>query len=150
MSPIPALYKSAVRKVVDLIDELQTTTGNPEIAYHDWESRADENKLPKVTLLGIDGFTFEENRGLWVVRFGIGLSSWQDTNLLNEMEMLGVIHAMTGEGTKFAYLDPETGEELSELVVAAWNLSPMAQTQLRNYRTISIELLRTAGDGLNI
>jgi hypothetical protein len=32
----------------------------------------------------------------------------------------------------------------SELVTSAWQLSPMAKSEFRNYRTISIELLRTA------
>lgn len=149
MSAIPMIYKSVIRHIVDLIGEISSTTGNHEISYHDWESRADENTLPKETLIGLEGFTFNENKGLWVTRFGIALSSYQDTNLLNEIEMLGIIHDSTGEGKKIKLLDPIEGEELSEMVVAAWDLAPMGQSQLRNYRTISIELLRTAGDGDN-
>lgn len=143
------IYKSVIRHIVDLIGEIGTTTGNQDVEYHDWESRSDENTLPKKTLIGLEGFTFSENKGLWVVRFGIALSSYQDDNLLNEIEMLGVIHDLTGEGKKIRLLDPIEGEELSEMVVAAWDLSPMGQSQLRNYRTISLEILRTAGDGDN-
>jgi hypothetical protein len=143
------IYKSVIRHIVDLIGEIGSTTGNQNVLYHDWESRSDENDLPKQTLIGLEGFTFSENKGLWVVRFGIALSSYQDDNLLNEIEMLGVIHEFTGEGAKFKMLDPVEGEEVSEMVVAAWDLSPMGQSQLRNYRTVSIELLRTAGDGDN-
>lgn len=148
-SPIPSIYKSIIRHIVDLIGEISVTTGNQNIQYHDWESRSDENDLPKKTLIGVEGFTFTENKGLWVVRFGIALSSYQDVNLLNEIEILGIIHESTGEGSKIRLLDPVEGEELSEMVVAAWDLSPMGQSQLRNYRTISIELMRTAGDGEN-
>ena len=149
MSPIPMIYKSVIRHIVDLIGEISSTTGNHEISYHDWESRSDENELPKQTLIGMEGFTFTENKGLWVVRFGIAVSSYQDTNLLNEIEMLGLIHDSTGEGSKVKMLDPIEGEEVTEMVVAAWDLSPMGQSQFRNYRTVSIELLRTAGDGDN-
>lgn len=144
------IYKSIVRHIVDLIEDIRTTTGNLEIQYHDWESRNDENNLPKVPLLGLEGFTFSENRGLWTIRAGLALSSYQDVNLLNEVEMLGIIHEKTGEGTKIRLLNPEDASEVSELVVAAWELAPMAQSQLRNYRTISVELLRTAGTGENL
>lgn len=148
-SPIPSIYKSIIRHIVDLIGEISATTGNHNIQYHDWESRADENELPKMTLIGLEGFTFNENEGLWVVRFGIALSSYQDANLLNEIEILGILHEWTGEGTKIKLLDPVEGNEVSEMVVGAWELSPMGQSQFRNYRTISIELMRTAGDGSN-
>ena len=60
-SMISGLYKSIVRSTSDLIEEIKTTTGNQEIEYHAWESRADEDKLPTKTLIGIDGFSFEEN-----------------------------------------------------------------------------------------
>lgn len=148
-SPIPGIYRSILRTLVDLIGEISSTTGNQEIQYHDWESRADENDLPKKTLIGLEGFTFSENKGMWIIRFGLALSSYQDDNLLNEIEMLGVIHEHTGEGKKVKLLDPIEGDEISELVVVAWDLAPMGQSQLRNYRTISIELMRTAGDGEN-
>lgn len=141
---LSSVYKSVVRSVVDLIAEINSTIPGLEAKYQDWESRYDENTLPKTTLMGVDGFTWQENQGLWVTRFGLALSSYRDANLITEMEILDVIHQRTGEGKKINMLDPVTGELITELVVSAWDLSPMAQSQYRNYRTVSIELLRTA------
>jgi hypothetical protein len=145
MKILSSIYKSLVRSVVDLIDEINAVnlTDSP-MQYISWDSRYDEDKLPATTLLGIDGFTWTENKGLWVTRYGLGLSSYRDANLLNEIDIIDKIHAATGEHQKIRLLDPETGDEIAEMVTAAWELAPMAQSQMRNYRTISIELLRTA------
>lgn len=142
MSVIPQIYKSIIRSTVDLISIIAETTGNHDIQYHNWESRADENELPQVTLLGPEGFTFEENGGLWVVRYGLTLSTWQDRELLDEVEIVGIIHDVTGERKKLKLLDTVTGAEASEMYTSAWQVAPMAQSQFRNYRSIGIELLR--------
>lgn len=69
---------------------------------------------------------------------------WLDANLLNEIEILDIIHNRTGEKKKINILNPLDGELLTEMVVTSWQLAPMAQSQLRNYRTISLELMRTS------
>jgi hypothetical protein len=140
---ISNIYKSLLRSTGDLLEEIKSTIGHQDIQYWSWESRAQENELPRMTLIGLDAFTFEENQGLWLVRYSIGLSSYQDAHLLREMEILNIIHDRTGEGKKLKLLDGTTGAELSEMVTTAWHLSPMSQSELRNYRTVSIELLRT-------
>jgi hypothetical protein len=141
---LSSIYKSLIRGTVDIIDEINTTDVGRNVAYHSWESRSDENDLPHQTLLGVDSFMFEENKGRWIIRYSLGLSSYHDANLLNELEILDILHERTGEGKKTPLLDPVTGDILSELVTSAWQLAPMAQSEFRNYRTISIELLRTA------
>lgn len=140
---LSSIYKSLIRYVLDVISEINATMPGELVTYQDWENRFDENSLPRNTLLGIDGFNFDENQGLWIVRFGLALSSYRDANLLNEIDILDIIRNRTGEKQKIAMLHPETGEEVTEMVVAAWHLAPMAQSEYRNYRTISIELLRT-------
>ncbi|MBU6393277.1 MAG: hypothetical protein KGQ75_01755 [Sphingomonadales bacterium] len=67
-----------------------------------------------------------------------------DANLLNEIEILDIIHNRTGEKKKVNIFDPLTGELITEMVVTSWQQAPMAQSQLRNYRTVSIELMRTS------
>lgn len=141
---LSSIYKSIVRNTVDLISDINATMPGVDLRYQDWESRFDENSLPKTNLLGVDGFTWEENNGLWVTRHGLALSSYRDANLLNEIELIDAIHAWTGERKKLDILNPVTGELVGEFVVAAWQLAPMAQSQFRNYRTISLELLRTS------
>jgi hypothetical protein len=123
---ISNIYKSIVRSTVDLIEVLKSTTGDDAIQYWSWESRADENKLPSSTLLGVDAFAFEENRGLWNVRYALALSSYRDANLLNEITLIDIIQKSTGEGKKVTLRNSEGNPE-SEMVVSAWQLAPMAQ-----------------------
>lgn len=142
MSVIPHIYKSIIRNTQDLITKIGDTTGNRDIQFHQWDARMEENKLPEATLLGIEGFTFQENGGLWVVRYGLTLSTWQDLNLLDEIEIVGILHDVTGEKTKVAMLDDQTGTEVGEMICSAWELAPAVQTSLRNYKSVGIELLR--------
>lgn len=144
---LSAIYKSIIRNTVDLISEINATIPGANVQYQDWESRFDENKLPNTTLLGVDGFTWEENRGLWLTRYGLALSSYRDANLLNEIEILDLIQTKTGEKKKISILNPSTGELVTEMVITAWHLAPMAQSEFRNYRTISLELMRTSTVG---
>lgn len=140
---IEPIYKSIVRWTTDLIEELNATGDYPQLEYHDWENRADENKLPVGALLGIDGFSFDENQGLWIIRTAMALSSHRDQNLINEIEIINAIHRRTGVGEKVPLREMVAGEQVSELKVVDWQLMPMAQSLLRNYRTIGMELHRT-------
>jgi hypothetical protein len=140
---ISSLYKSLQRTVVEMIDEFKKETGHQNFSYWSWENRADENELPKENLVGIGGFDFEENEGLWVIKWSIGLSPWEDLNLDKQITMLDVIHRMVGHGRKIAMLDPQTGAEISQLVVSDFNIAPATTTEFRNYRVVSMEMLRT-------
>lgn len=142
-SIVAPVYKSIMRALTDLIAELNATGQYPTVGYQDWESRADESNLPKQTLIGMDGFAFDENEGRWLIRFALGVSSYKDSNLLVEMEMIDWFQQRLGEGNKIKLLDPVDGSEVSELLITTFNLLPMAQSEQRNYRTIGIELKRT-------
>lgn len=113
------------------------------ISYHNWESRSPEENLPSHTLIGTDGFSFDENAGLWIIRFALAVSSFRDTNLLTEIELIGYLQERYGEGKKIDLLRLSDGAVASELVVSAFKVQPMAQSEQRNYRTLGIELLRT-------
>lgn len=145
-SVIEPVYKSILRWTTDLIEELNATGQYPALEYQPWESRSDENTLPQKTLLGIDGFSFDENDGRWLVAFAFGLSSYRDENLLSEVELLDALHRRTGKGSKIPLLEMELGEQINELVVTDWQLLPMAQSELRNYRTVGVEVKRTGLD----
>jgi len=142
-SPIPAIYKSIIRATSDLIRELNETGLYGQIAYHNWEERGAEQTLPKYTLIGVDGFSFIENDGLWNIRYALALSSYNDVNLLNEIDLIARIHERFGEREKVDLLQLSDGAVASELVVSTFRMYPMSQSELRNYRTFAIELLRT-------
>ncbi len=143
---IAPIYKSIVRWIGDTVEELSETGGFPPMQYQDWESRGDENKLPEITLVGMDGFSFEENDGLWVIRFALAVSSYRDAGLLNEIELVSELHRRMGQGSKIPLREMDFGEQINELLIADWRLAPMSQSNLRNYRTIGIEALRTGTD----
>ena len=140
---IAPLYKSVLRHTSDMIDAITATGRFPPVGYRDWESRGDEDQLPRITLLGVEGFGFRENQGLWDIRFGLGISSYRDTNLLNEIEMISYIqNQWFGEGCKVPLLN-ELAEIQSELVSTDFEMLPMSQSEIRNYRTLGVELKRT-------
>lgn len=143
-SPIPAVYKSVIRATSDMIEALNATGLYTPIEFHNWEERTPEANLPQLTLIGVDGFSFDENQDLWIIRYALAVSSFRDVNLLNEVELIGDIHERLGEGKKINLLRLTDGEIESELVVSAFKMQPMAQSEQRNYRTIGIELLRTS------
>lgn len=127
-----------------MIETINTEGLYPEdIDYHNWEERTPETKLPQKTLIGTDGFAFDENEGRWIIRFALAVSSYRDTNLLTEIELIGMIDERFGEGKKLDLLKLADGSIASELVVSSFRVLPMAQSEQRNYRTIGIELLRT-------
>lgn len=142
MGDVAQIYKSITRHTTDMIATLNSE-GHGPIQFQNWESRADEEKLPQLTLLGPDGFSFDENKGLWRIRYGLALSSFHDKNLLDEIEILDRIQELSGEKKKVKLLNLTTGVVEDELIVIAWSLLPMSQSLLRNYRTIGIELHRT-------
>lgn len=143
-SPLIApIYKSVIRATVDLIAELNALGDFSLITYHNWESRGDENALPKNTLLGIEGFSFDKNKGLWLVRYALGLSSHRDQNLINEIEIVDEMEQRMGEGNKIKLRNLTSGNEVNELVVTEFQVMPMGQSEIRNYRVIGMELNRT-------
>lgn len=137
------LYKSVLRATNDMIKDIQSTTGDQTITYWSWENRADEDQMPRDPLIGLNGFQFEENGGLWIIRFGVTLSTVDDANLLLEADMIDVVHEWFGEKKTIKLRDPENGDYINDLVSVDFEVSPMGQTQLRNYRTISVEVRRT-------
>lgn len=137
-------YKSVVRSVTDLIKDIQSTTGRfADLQYWSWEDRFDETDMPRVPLIGVNGFTFDENRGQWLVRFGLTVSTVDDANLLDEADLLDVVLDTYGYQKKVAVLDPDTGELINELWSVHCEVLAMSKTALRNYRSVGIELLRT-------
>ncbi|MGN6820264.1 MAG: hypothetical protein ACTHJR_16495 [Sphingomonas sp.] len=142
-SVVKPVYKSLVRHVNDQIDELNNLGNFPTLQYHDFESRGDEDKLPRTTLVGLDGFSFDKNKGLWIIRVALAISSYRDANLLHEMDLIDELEQRMGEEQTIPLREMINGDEVSELYVQKFQIYPMAQSELRNYRTIAMELSRT-------
>lgn len=142
-SPIVPVYKSSIRAVSDLIEELNASGKFNEINFHNFEERGPEINLPRTTLMGLEAFSFDENDGRWVIRFALSLSSYNDADLMNEVELAAAIHKRFREGNKIPLREMTNGDVRSELVVSIFRMLPMAQSELRNYRTFGIELART-------
>lgn len=136
------IYQSLVRHVVDTVDYIRDTGVSSDIEYHDWDSRGDEAELPNVDLIGLAGWTFREDKGLWLVHAGVTISTINDDNLFREIRIADSIHDMWGEGKTVRLLDND-GEEQSQLVVNDFELMAAGQSEKRNYRPIGLELLRT-------
>ena len=143
-SPIPAVYKSIIRAVSDAIDVINADPLYPTpVEYHNWEERTPETQLPQTTLIGTDGFGFDPNEGRWIIRFALAVSSYRDANMLTEVELIGKLDDIFGEGKKINLLSLSDGAIASELLVTQFRVMPMSQSELRNYRTIGMELFRT-------
>src|ERR1044072_4099508 len=111
-SVIMPIYKSLIKHLLDVIAELNTAGTFGVIEYHDWESRGEEKDLPNHTLVGLDGFSFRENKGLWQIRVALAVSSFRDQNLLREIELIDEIHKRFGQDNKVPLLNMSTGDEV--------------------------------------
>lgn len=140
---ISSIYKSILRSVHDLMEHLNGLGRWSVIGYHDWQERGEEENLPPQPLIGLGEFAFTENDGRWLITVAIGFSTYKDENLHNEIEIISEIQKWFGEGNKVALLDELSGLEYNELVVTAFSVLPMSQSEYRNYRTLGVELKRT-------
>lgn len=137
------VYKSIVRAVHDLVNDIETTMPNQPVRYWAWESRLDEDQMPREMLVGLNGLALHENLGQWIIQCSITLSTVDDANLLVEADVIDMIHDRFGEKKKISVLDPDDASVINELVCVDWQVLPMGQTQMRNYRSIGLELRRT-------
>jgi hypothetical protein len=140
------IYKSLVRHLVDTVAEIERSGASPDIEYYPWDSRGDQSELPTKDLIGLAGWTFKEDKGLWLIHTGITLSTFNDENLFREIAILDVIHDMWGEGQTVLLRD-NAGNEITQLVVSDFEMMPAGTSEKRNMRPVGIELLRTAPGG---
>lgn len=138
------IQKSLVRHLVDTIDEIKARGISPDIDFHMWESRGDEDELAQRDLIGPSGWTFREDRGLWMINFGVTISTVNDQNLMREAEIADVLYDMWSEGEVVPLRD-RNGQQISELVVNEFEMLVAGQSEKRNYRPFGLTLLRTNG-----
>jgi len=135
--------KSLMRHLMDTIDAVKAADVSPGLEYYAWDSRSDEAELSEVDLIGLAGWTFKENRGLWDVYAGITISTINDENLFREMAIIDAVHDMFGDDCVIPMRD-DNGDEYTQLVVHEFEMLPAGNSEKRNYRPIGLQLKRTS------
>lgn len=144
---ISDIYKSLVRHVMDAVEDIKLAGISADLTYFAFDSRGEQAELEQTDLLGLAGWAFDENRGLWMIRCGINISTLNDENLFREMEIIDALHDRFGEDSTVPLRNGDTGEEYTTLVVRHFEMLPPLQSEKRNYRPIGLELLRTTTNG---
>lgn len=139
---ISNIYKSLVRHAVDTIESIKDQGVSPLMQYHSWDARGEENELPSVDLIGLAGWTFREDGGLWVINCGVTVSTINDDNLFREALILDIIHDFWGEAITIPLRD-DNGNEYTQLRVEDFEIMPAGQSEKRNYRPVGLGLQRT-------
>lgn len=132
------IYKSLLR----FCDGLCTNAPHA-LEYYAWDSRNEEAELPRRDLVGISGWTYQDDEALLTVSFGLTVSTIEDINLMREIELLDYLHEIAGKGSTIPVLDMVSGLAINELAVSSFNILPTGQSLLRNYRTAALELALT-------
>lgn len=140
---ISNIYKSLVRHIVDAIEDVRRSELSPNVEYYPWDSRGDEAEMPNADLIGLAGWSFSENRGLWEIHCGITISTFNDENLFREVALIDMIHDRFGEEMTVPMRDDD-GFEYTQLVVKEFDMLPAGQSEKRNYRPIGLTLRRTS------
>lgn len=140
---ISNIYKSIVKHLVDTIAEAVGEDISDDLAYYPWDSHGDEAELPPSDLIGLAGWSFQENKGLWEIHCGITISTLNDENLFREVALVDAIHDRFGEECSIPMRD-DTGAEYTQLVVKEFEMLPAGQSEKRNYRPIGLTLRRTS------
>jgi hypothetical protein len=142
---LESLYKSLIRHVQNTIKVVKAQNISTTLEYYAWDSRGEVQEATTGDLIGLAGWSFKENGGLWEVRAGLTLSTYNDVNLFREVKILNIIHDMWGESSQVAMVDKTTGVEFTQLVVVDFDMLPGGgSAEQRNYRPIGIDLLRTS------
>lgn len=139
------IYKSLVRHLNDTLDDAKEKVST-EVAYYAFDSRGDISEMEVRDLVGLGGWTFKEDNGLWIVHVGITVSTLNDEHLFREMDIVDTIHDFWGEGKTVRLLNT-LGDEVGQLVVSDFEMMAAGTSEKRNFRPIGIELLRTGNNG---
>lgn len=140
---ISNIYASLLKHLVASIDKAVADGVSADLQYYAWDSRGDAAELPETDLIGLAGWSFGENRGLWEIHCGITISTLSDENLFREVALVDVIHELWGEEAIIPMLDDD-GNEYTQLVVKEFDMLAAGQSEKRNFRPIGLTLRRTS------
>lgn len=141
---ISNIYKSLVRQITDDVERAKAGV-SPDLQYHSWDTRAEEAELPPTDLVGLAGWTFDEDRGLWTVHCGITISTINDQHMLREIDLIDLFHDSWGEQRTIPLYD-DAGTEAGQLMVDHFEILVAGYSEKRNYRPLGMTLRRTANE----
>ena len=142
---LESLYKSLIRHVQTTIKAVKAAGISTTLEYYAWDSRGEVQEAATADLIGLAGWSFKENGGLWEIRTGLTLSTYNDVNLFREVKILNIIHDLWGEQNPVPMVDKDTGVEFTQLVVVDFDMLPGGgSAEQRNYRPIGVDMLRTS------
>lgn len=143
MYNLSSIYKSLISHIQNMIEEARMKGISDDLQYYAWDSRGELGELDNTDLVGLSNWTFRENGGLWEIRAGVTLSTFNDVNLFRQMQLIDLLHDYFGESQHVPMLNPDNGEQYTHLVVSDFDMLPTGQSERRNYLPLGIELLRT-------
>jgi hypothetical protein len=150
MFSLESLYVSMVKKIEDIRYEIINAGQSTNMSYYAWDSRGSETELPNADLIGLIGWTFEENEGLPAIQMGILVSLVMDKNQFREVKILDTIRnnfvGIGGDYKCIPLLTPSTGVEYSQLQVSNFEIMPAGRSEVRSTRNVGVEFLRVSGD----
>jgi hypothetical protein len=151
MFTLESLYVSAIQVINEIRQEIIDAGISDDIQYYSWDSRGQETELPNKDLIGLMGWTYDENDGLPTIEWGILTSLVLDQNQFREVKVLDIIRRKFvvggGDYKTVPLVDANTGEEYSCLQVAAFEVMPAGRSEIRSTRNIAIGLMKTQVDG---
>lgn len=150
MFSLESLYVSAIYAIEQIMDEMKVKGLSKDIAYYSWDSRGQETELPNTDLIGLMGWTYDENDGLPTAELGILISLVLDENQFREVAALDIIRNKFVDGpadyATIPLIDADTGVEYSRMQVAAFEIMPAGRSEQRSTRNVAIQLMKTQID----
>lgn len=150
MFSIESVYKSAIKQVQTIRNQLIAAGISTDMKYYAWDARGQETELPKTDLIGIAGWSYEENEGLPVIQIGIVISMLLDQNQFREVQAMDFIRntfvGSSGDYKTMALVTPNDNQEYSVLQVTAFEIMPAGRSEIRSTRNIAVEFIRSSGD----
>lgn len=150
MFSLESLYVSAIAEINSVIEEIMSKGISKDIAYYSWDARGQETELPNTDLIGLMGWTYNENEGLPVIQLGILTSLVLDQNQFREVRVMDILRnrfcGPDGDYKTLRLVTPDLGKEYGLLQVTDFEVMPAGRSEVRSTRNVAIELIRASGD----
>lgn len=149
MFSLESLYKSLLRRIEEIRAQIISSGISTNMKYYAWDSRGEDTELGNTDLIGLVGWSYEENEGLPVIQAGVLVSMIVDQNQFREVRVMDVIrNSFVGSSGDFKTIGlfDNTATEYGQLQVSNFEIMPAGRSEIRSTRNVAIEFLRATGD----